>query len=301
MSHETAWVARAACRNGNAYRRLREELGYATRIRTFRTYSPGGGQPAESPWQLALVSVLQYAEGLADVQAADSVRGRIDWKCALGLELPDPGFDASVLSEFRTRLVQGSAEWLRGHLNPAWLECYSPRVDEYRFPKGMAEQKALAATIGADGVQLYRGPRRRMRQLGYRRSRPRRCCAASGCSSSLRRTRQAWCAGDVRRRRPRRAAHQLALRHGGALQQGALDCLDCLQGTDHRLCGGGRTSSPMSQPRLLWSRRGDAPAHPPGARRTGAAAGRAPGGQPTGAPGRGGGPVPQDTHWQACG
>ena len=39
-------------------------------------------------------------------------RGRIDWKYLLGLELADPGFDASVLSEFRTRLVTGGAETL---------------------------------------------------------------------------------------------------------------------------------------------------------------------------------------------
>jgi transposase len=61
---------------------------------------------------LALVTVLQYVEGLSDRQAADAVRGRIDWKYALGLALTDSGFDASVLSEFRTRLVQGQAERL---------------------------------------------------------------------------------------------------------------------------------------------------------------------------------------------
>jgi transposase len=40
----------------------------------------------------------------------DAVRGRIDWKYALSLELTDPGFDSSVLSEFRTRLLTGRAE-----------------------------------------------------------------------------------------------------------------------------------------------------------------------------------------------
>src|SRR6266540_603175 len=63
------------------------------------------GRPAVSPARLALVSVLQFAEGLSDRQAADAVRGRIDWKYALGLELTDTGFDASVLSEFRARLA----------------------------------------------------------------------------------------------------------------------------------------------------------------------------------------------------
>ncbi|MFA3842246.1 transposase [Streptomyces aureus] len=58
-----------------------------------------------SPGALALVSVLQYAEGLTDRQAADQVRARIDWKFLLGLELDDPGFDFSVLSDFRVRLI----------------------------------------------------------------------------------------------------------------------------------------------------------------------------------------------------
>jgi transposase len=59
---------------------------------------------------LALVTVMQYMEGLSDRQAAEAVRERIDWKYALSLELTDPGFDFSVLSEFRTRLLAGGAE-----------------------------------------------------------------------------------------------------------------------------------------------------------------------------------------------
>ncbi|MEE1770641.1 transposase, partial [Streptomyces sp. JV185] len=63
------------------------------------------GKPAWSPGRLALVLVLQFVEGLTDRQAAEAVRARIDWKYALALELTDPGFDFSVLSEFRDRLV----------------------------------------------------------------------------------------------------------------------------------------------------------------------------------------------------
>jgi transposase len=55
---------------------------------------------------------MQFAENLSDRQAADAVRSRIDWKYALALDLTDPGFDASILTEFRARLISGSRELL---------------------------------------------------------------------------------------------------------------------------------------------------------------------------------------------
>ena len=68
------------------------------------------GRPGWSPGRLALVTVLQMAENLPDRQAADAVRDKISWKYALGLGLDDEGFDASVLSEFRTRVVEHGLE-----------------------------------------------------------------------------------------------------------------------------------------------------------------------------------------------
>ena len=52
------------------------------------------GRPGWSPGRLALITALQMAENLTDVQAAEAVRLRLDWKYALGLELTDAGFDA---------------------------------------------------------------------------------------------------------------------------------------------------------------------------------------------------------------
>src|SRR6202521_6219860 len=92
------------------YLRLHAELASIYEDEAFKKLFPVRGQPAEAPWRLALVTVLQFAEGLSDRQAADAVRGRIDWKYLLGLKLGDPGFDHTVLSEFRTRLVDGHAE-----------------------------------------------------------------------------------------------------------------------------------------------------------------------------------------------
>src|ERR687890_326870 len=90
--------------------RVRDALGTIYEDEAFAGLFSSRGRPAEAPWRLALVSVLQFAEALPDRKAADAVRGRIDWKYALGLELTDPGFDASVLCEFRSRLLAGGAE-----------------------------------------------------------------------------------------------------------------------------------------------------------------------------------------------
>jgi transposase len=107
---DTTRVARAAFPRGNPCLRLRDELGTLFSDEDFASLFPTRGQPAEAPWRLLLVSLLQYAENLSDRQAAEAVRSRIDGKYLLGLELTDPGFDSTVLSEFRSRLVAGSAE-----------------------------------------------------------------------------------------------------------------------------------------------------------------------------------------------
>ena len=108
----TQEVARAAFPKGNVYMAMRDELGALYEDADSRDLFPVEGQPAECPWRLALVLVMQYAENLSYRQAADGVRGRIDWKYALGLELSDPGFDFSVLSEFRARLIESQQEKL---------------------------------------------------------------------------------------------------------------------------------------------------------------------------------------------
>jgi transposase len=110
---ETERVAQAAFPNATFCMRLRDVLGPLFTDEAFTGLFSGRGRPAESPGMLAIVSVLQFVEGLTDAQAADAVRGRVDWKYLLGLELTDQGFDSSVLTEFRGRLVEsGAAEVL---------------------------------------------------------------------------------------------------------------------------------------------------------------------------------------------
>ncbi len=109
---ETARIAHAAFPAGNPYLRLRDQWGSVFVDTQFAHLFPQRGQPAEAPWRLALVTLFQFAEDLSDRQAADAVRARLDWKYALSLELTDPGFDHTVLSEFRSRLVNGDEEHL---------------------------------------------------------------------------------------------------------------------------------------------------------------------------------------------
>src|SRR5436305_13163644 len=110
IPEETARVARAIVPQGNRYLLLRDALGTIYTDDLFVDLYPQLGQPAEAPWRLALVTVMQYMENYTDRQAAEAVRTRIDWKYVLSLELTDPGFDFSVLSEFRGRLMEAQQE-----------------------------------------------------------------------------------------------------------------------------------------------------------------------------------------------
>lgn len=110
VPQDTLRVVRAAFPKGNLYIRMRDELGTFYCDHHFANLFPKTGQPALAPWRLALVTVMQFAEGLTDRQATEAVRARLDWKYALSLSLEDSGFDFSVLSEFRSRLIEGGAE-----------------------------------------------------------------------------------------------------------------------------------------------------------------------------------------------
>jgi transposase len=148
----TARVARAAFPKGNRYLRLRDELGNIFRDADFAGLYPRRGQPALPPWQLALVTVMQFAEDLSDRAAADAVRGRIDWKYALGLELDDPGFNYSVLSEFRTRLLAGGSERL---LLEAMVEaCKARGLLTARAAQRTDSTHVLAATRDLNRLEL---------------------------------------------------------------------------------------------------------------------------------------------------
>jgi len=91
---------------GHMFMRLRDEVGMLLVDEDFAQLYSTRGQPGLSPWRLALVTLMQFVENLSDRQAADAVRGHLAWKYALSLELGDPGFDSTVMSEFRARFLQ---------------------------------------------------------------------------------------------------------------------------------------------------------------------------------------------------
>ena len=124
VPEETARLAKAVFPEGSTFLKMRDELGTLFEDEMFVALFPKEGQPALAPWRLALVTILQFAEGLSDRQAAHAVRAHLDWKYALGLELEDRGFDFSVLSEFRSRLLEGQMEYL---LFETMLTCLKQR------------------------------------------------------------------------------------------------------------------------------------------------------------------------------
>lgn len=131
-TREVAW---AAFPKGSMAIRIRDELGVLFADEDFAEAFSTRGQPALSPARLALVSILQFTESLSDRRAAEAVRAWIDWKYALGLELTDPGFDHSVLYEFRLRLIDNS---MKRRVFDAVLE----RVREAGLVRGGGRQRA---------------------------------------------------------------------------------------------------------------------------------------------------------------
>ena len=110
IPEETRVLAQRLIPKGTLVTQLRDGLGPIYSDDHFAHLFPKRGRPAEAPWRLAMVTALQAIEGLSDRQAAEYVRTRVDWLYALALPLDDPGFDYSILSDFRQRLLAAEAQ-----------------------------------------------------------------------------------------------------------------------------------------------------------------------------------------------
>src|SRR5205807_9981448 len=158
VPEETARVAHAVFPHGNVFMQVRDALGTIYTDETFADLFPTHGQPAFAPWRLALVTVFQFMENLTDRQAADAMRDRLAWKYALSLELTDTGFDHTVLSEFRARLVEGHAEQrlldllLERCREGGWLKAGGrQRTDSTRAPEE-AHSSQTDETVATDVI-----------------------------------------------------------------------------------------------------------------------------------------------------
>jgi transposase len=110
MPPETAAIGEALLTDDSPYRLVGDQLFVQLSDAEFADLYSAEGKPGISPVILAFVTVFQFMEKLPDRQAAEAIRMRLDWKYALHLPLTYAGFDYSVLSEFRDRLLAHEAE-----------------------------------------------------------------------------------------------------------------------------------------------------------------------------------------------
>jgi transposase len=138
---QTVRVAQAAFPKGNIYMTIYEHLGQLYQDEDFQALYPAPcGQSAISPARLALITIMQFAEGLSDRQAAEAIRSRIDWKYLLGLELTDPGFDSTVIGEFRKRLIAKGQE-------RQLLDLMLRKLKEQKLVKSRGQQRTDATHV----------------------------------------------------------------------------------------------------------------------------------------------------------
>jgi len=172
IPEQTARVAHAAFPKGPPSLTLRDHLGTIFQDEDFAALFPAWGSPGLPPWRLALVTIMQFREQLSDRQAAEAVRARIAWKYLLGLDLTDPGFDFSVLCEFRDRWDQAEMRNTVVYgVNPQSPDSHKKFRSKYKFQfpllvdtgQKVGEQyhtnglfvKRTVYLIGQDGVIRY--------------------------------------------------------------------------------------------------------------------------------------------------
>jgi transposase len=150
----TSRIAQASFPKGTLAMHLRDALGPIYEDTDFAHLFPRRGRAAEAPWRLALVTVLQALENLSDRQAAEMVRGRLDWKYALSFPLDDQGFDASILVDFRQRLLDHEAQdlllepILRLCREHGWLKAGGKQRTDSTFVLANARRLSSLESVG---------------------------------------------------------------------------------------------------------------------------------------------------------
>ena len=125
IPEETSRIARAAFPSPSRCMQMRDQLGAIYDDATFAELYPRRGQPAEAPWRLGFVTLMQFADSLSDRQAAEAEPLLLDalieqlqacgWLKAGGRARTDSTY---VLAAIRTlNRLEGMGETLRAALN----------------------------------------------------------------------------------------------------------------------------------------------------------------------------------------
>jgi transposase len=109
MPEELVRIGAVLLPSDSPYRLIGDQLYAQYDNAAFADLYHAEGAPALPPVDLLFVLAFQGLEDLSDRQAAEAVRVRLDWKYALHLPLDYAGFDFSVLSDFRARLLAHDA------------------------------------------------------------------------------------------------------------------------------------------------------------------------------------------------
>lgn len=150
----TSRIAHASFPKGTLAMQLRDALGPIFEDADFAQLFPKRGRAAQAPWRLAFVTILQALENLPDRQAAEMVRGRLDWKYALSLAVDDEGFDASILPDFRQRLLAHGAQdlllepILRVCREHGWLQAGGKQRTEATFVLANVRRLSSLESVG---------------------------------------------------------------------------------------------------------------------------------------------------------
>jgi transposase len=150
----TSRIAQASFTKGTLAMHLRDALGPIYEDADFAHLFPRRGRAAEAPWRLALVTVLQALENFQTAKPPRWFGGRLDWKYALSLPLDDQGFDASILVDFRQRLLDHEAQdlllepILRLCRERGWLKAGGKQRTDATFVLANARRLSSLESVG---------------------------------------------------------------------------------------------------------------------------------------------------------
>jgi transposase len=154
---------------------IRDRLGEWLGDEEFAAAFGARGKPGWSPSRLALVTVLQRAENLTGRLAADAVRVRLDWKYLLGLPVDDPGFDHTVLAEFRGKMAGAGLEQVV-------LDALLERLVSAGLVREGGKQRTDSAYVVAAVAALNRGGAGRGKRAGRGRGAGGRASGLAGAA-----------------------------------------------------------------------------------------------------------------------